>query len=116
MAVRSTVAAERKFDKFIDNSLVGMEVEDVPGIGTISAENMQRKGIDSATQIFGHFLALRGDQHEFKGWLLMVCGSSIDALNSHTVFQAMARKLEYITHLCRNFWTVYRSARERARI
>ena len=60
------VKAAQKFDKFMSNSLVGMKVEDVPGIGSISAKNMQRKGIDSATQIFRYFLALRGSSMNFK--------------------------------------------------
>ena len=67
MAEKSSaeVNAAQKFKQFTTVSLVGMKVE---GIGNTCGDNMRRKGIDSATQIFGYFLALRGNQHEFKGY------------------------------------------------
>ena len=44
------------------NSMVGMPVEDILGIGVTIRGNMRRKGFEYATQIFGQFLALQRER------------------------------------------------------
>ena len=48
-------------------------VEELPGIGPDGKTNLNQKGFEYASQIFGQFLVLKEDEGEFNDWLQQ-CG------------------------------------------
>lgn len=49
----------QKLRNFLNSPLAGRDLEDIPGIGEVTAENMRRHGIKDAKMLFGEFLACR---------------------------------------------------------
>ena len=64
-----STSSKRKHDLFVDGPMKKKDVTEIPGIGEKIGENMKKKGINFAYEVFGKFLVLKKNKKDFCDWL-----------------------------------------------
>lgn len=69
-------STSKKHNDFMSEPIGKKDVTKIPGIGSVIGENMGRKGITYAFEVFGMFLVLKQDEEKFCGWLMEFAANS----------------------------------------
>jgi nucleotidyltransferase/DNA polymerase involved in DNA repair len=61
---------------FMGEPMSDKPVTDLPGIGAVLGNRLEKLGFKKAWDVLGQFLVLKKDKELFKGWLNVTCGAN----------------------------------------
>jgi len=84
------MSESKKHRDFVREPMGDKSVKELPGIGKVLGNRLERRGIAEANQVYGEFLTKKQDETKFKDWVMGKSGAnagqqaaSYNALKDH---------------------------------
>ncbi|KAL5009071.1 hypothetical protein ScPMuIL_014652 [Solemya velum] len=66
----------KKHRNFVSEPMGNKSAKTLPGIGTTCGNQLNKKGINTASKVYGEYLTRGGDEAKFKNWLGSKCNAN----------------------------------------